>query len=120
MAEELRLICSSDALIDGGKGVRFTAERYGEPVPAFVIRYQGQVFGYFNECAHVPAQLDWLPGEFFDDSKLYLICSIHGAIYAPDTGRCLGGRCGKAGLKPLPVCETRGQVYLVLKNNSHG
>jgi hypothetical protein len=65
-----------------------------------------------NECGHVPAELDWLPGEFFDDSKLYLICSIHGALYAPDTGRCLGGRCQGRGLKPLAMHEIDGQIFL--------
>lgn len=120
MAENLRLICAGAELVDGGKGVRFTVERHGVPTPAFVIRHNGQAFGYFNECGHVPAQLDWQPGEFFEHSKLYLICSIHGALYAPDTGRCLGGRCGKTGLKPLPVREIQGQIYLEIKNNSHG
>ena len=111
MAENLRLICASADVIESGKGFRFTVERYGRDVPAFVVRYQQRVFAYFNECAHVPAQLDWQPGEFFDDSKLYLICSIHGALYAPETGRCLGGRCQGKGLKPLAVREINGQIF---------
>ncbi|MBS1199020.1 MAG: Rieske (2Fe-2S) region [Proteobacteria bacterium] len=113
MAEDKRLICASADLPDGGRGVRFCVERYGREAPAFVIRYRGQVFAYLNECAHVPAQLDWQPGEFFDDSKLYLICSIHGALYSPETGRCMGGRCQGVGLKVLRVIEIDGQVYLV-------
>ena len=112
MADALRLICAGADLLDAGKGVRFTVTRFGREVPAFVIRFRGQVFGYLNECGHVPAQMDWQPGEFFDDSKLYLICSIHGALYAPDTGRCLGGRCHGKGLKPLKVREIEGQIYL--------
>ncbi len=119
MAAALRLICAGSDVVEAGRGFRFLVERYGQPANAFVIRYHGQVFAYFNECAHVPAQLDWQPGEFFDHSKLYLICSIHGALYAPDTGRCLGGRCGRKGLKPLPVSEIQGQIYLELEN-SHG
>ncbi len=119
MAETVRLICASSDLVDGGKGVRFTALRYGQEVPAFVVRYRGRVFGYFNECGHVPAQLDWQPGEFFDDSKLYLICSIHGALYAPDTGRCLGGRCQGRGLKPLAVREVDEKIVLDMTEN-HG
>ena len=112
MAENQRLICAGSELTDGGKGVRFTVERYGRPTPAFVIRYRGQVHAYLNECGHVPAQLDWQPGEFFDDSKLYLICSIHGALYSPETGRCMGGRCQGVGLKVLKIREIDGQVYL--------
>jgi nitrite reductase/ring-hydroxylating ferredoxin subunit len=64
-------------------------------------------------------QLDWLPGEFFDDSKLYLICSVHGALYAPDSGQCLGGRCQGKGLAPLPVGEIDGQVFFT-QEITHG
>lgn len=112
MVEEIRLICASGDVVEAGKGFRFTVERYGREVPAFVIRFRGAVYGYFNECGHVPAELDWMPGEFFDDSKLYLICSIHGALYAPDSGRCLGGRCQGKGLKPLKVREIDGKILL--------
>ncbi len=112
MAEGLRLICASEDVLESGKGFRFAVERYGREVPAFVIRFRGAVYGYFNECGHVPAELDWMPGEFFDHSKLYLICSIHGALYAPDSGRCLGGRCQGKGLKPLNVREIDGKILL--------
>ena len=112
MAEALRLICASAEVSDAGKGFRFRIRQYGREVPAFVIRFNGQVHAYLNECGHVPAELDWMPGEFFDDSKLYLICSIHGALYAPDSGRCLGGRCQGRGLKPLPVREIDGLIFL--------
>lgn len=118
MVEGERLICASADVAEGGKGVRFTVSRYGSDTPAFVIRYRGRVYGYFNECGHVPAELDWQPGEFFDHSKLYLICSIHGALYAPESGRCLGGRCQGRGLKPLPMAEHDGAIYLQPTNQN--
>ena len=112
MAGELRLICPAGDVPEAGRGFRFTVRRAGRDLPAFVIRYKGEVRAYLNECGHVPAELDWLPGEFFDSSKLYLICSIHGALYAPESGRCLGGRCQGKGLKPLAVREIEGNIYL--------
>ncbi len=112
MAVQVRVICSSEDVVESGPGYRFSVDRYGRETPAFVIRFRGKVHAYLNECGHVPAQLDWQRGEFFDDSKLYLICSVHGALYAPETGRCLGGRCQGIGLKPLPVKETDGQIFL--------
>jgi nitrite reductase/ring-hydroxylating ferredoxin subunit len=118
LAENLRLICPSDVVQEAGKGFLFHTQRYGRDVPAFVVRYQGQVRAYLNECGHVPAQLDWQPGEFFDDSKLYLICSIHGALYSPESGRCLSGRCQGKGLKSLTVCEIEGQIFLQLDNKN--
>jgi len=119
VATGLRLICSSQEVAEAGQGFRFTISRYGRETPAFVIRFRGQVFAYLNECGHVPAELDWQPGEFFDDSKLYLICSIHGALYAPESGRCLGGRCQGRSLKPLKVQEIDGQIFLE-QENYHG
>lgn len=119
MAEDLRLICAGGDVYESGKGVRFTVQRHDREAPAFVIRHGGQAYAYLNECGHLPAQLDWQPGEFFDDSKLYLTCSVHGALYAPTTGRCVSGRCQGKGLKPLPICEIDDHIFLVLKEN-HG
>lgn len=106
-----RLICRSSDLLDGGRGVRFTVPQNGVEEPAFAVRHQGRVFAYRNRCAHVSVELDWQPNEFFDDSKLYLICATHGALYSPTDGRCLGGRCNGKGLTPVAVEERSGAVY---------
>lgn len=112
MAEVERLICASNELTDGGKGVRFEVARSGRMEAAFVIRYRERVFAYCNRCAHVPSELDWNPGEFFDSSGLYLICAMHGALYDPETGRCVMGRCQGKRLEALRVVERGGNVYL--------
>jgi len=112
MADTARLICASGDLLDGGRGVRFDIESQGVAQPCFLVRYRGKVHGFFNRCGHVPVELDWQEGEFFDYSGLYLICATHGALYAPDSGRCLGGRCNGKGLQVIPVCEIDGQIFL--------
>ena len=112
MAAAERLICAAADLVEAGRGVCFEVSHGGETAPAFAIRWQGQVRAYLNRCAHVPVELDWQPGEFFDDSKLYLICAAHGALYDPVDGRCLWGRCERRGLVPLEVVERDGQIYL--------
>lgn len=112
MAEGERLICASEEVSEGGAGFRFAVLRHGREEPAFVIRHHGKVHAYLNRCGHVPVELDWQHGEFFDDSKLYLICATHGALYAPESGRCLGGRCNGKGLVPVSVAERDGNVYL--------
>lgn len=118
MAVAQRLICSSDDLLDSGEGVRFEIEFGGKPEPAFAVRYDGRVYAYLNRCAHLPMELDWKPGKFFDIAGLLLICSTHGAVYEPDTGRCVGGPCNDSGLVPLAVEERDGRVYL--KEIRHG
>ena len=97
MAGRERLICAAHELAEQGRGVRF----------------DGIAHAFLNQCGHVPVELDWQEGEFFDDSRLYLICATHGALYHPASGACVGGRCAGRGLIPLPVVERDGHVYLV-------
>ena len=104
-------ICRSDALVDGGTGVRFPVLAFGEEAGGFVVRHGGKVYGYLNRCAHVPIELDWSKGEFFESSKLYLMCSTHGAIYVPETGVCAGGPCRGGRLRPIAVHEAADSVY---------
>jgi nitrite reductase/ring-hydroxylating ferredoxin subunit len=115
-----RRICRSDELVDGGPGVRFTVARFGAGEPAFLVRFRGQVHAYLNRCGHVPVEMDWQQGEFFDSSGLYLICATHGALYAPDSGRCLGGRCNGKGLEKLVVGEHDGWVVLTGEGGQGG
>ena len=111
MADEERLVCESQSLLDSGKAVRFDVEYFGERAPAFVLRYQGCVYGYLNRCGHLPMELDWREGEVFDSNGRDLICSTHGATYAADSGKCLGGPCGATPLVPLQVEERDGKVF---------
>lgn len=113
MAGRERLICDGSELAEGGRGVRFEVERYGRQEAAFVVRYDGVVRAYLNRCAHVPVELDWVEGEFFDLTGLYLICATHGATYLPETGYCIRGPCGGRSLTALNVVEADGKVYLI-------
>lgn len=99
------MIAAAGELVDGGKGVRFTIEPAGRALPAFAIRFRGRIHAYLNVCAHQELELDWLPGFFFDVEGAQLVCSAHGALYAPDTGRCVGGPCKGASLVELPIRE---------------
>ena len=123
MAGTKRLICRGDELADCGEGVRFEFEHGEHGEPAFVVRFQGEVHAYANRCAHLPYELDWIPGKFFDSEGLVLICSVHGASYDPLTGQCVGGPCYH-GLDKLAVEEFEGGVYLaepwMLKERNNG
>ena len=107
-----RLICASGELLDGGDGVRFEITSAEKKESAFVIRFHDKVYGYFNRCGHVPMEIDWQKGRFFDHSGLYLICATHGAMYAPESGRCLAGRCAGKGLESLAVSEHDDGIYI--------
>ena len=104
-------VCEAAALLDGGKGVRFPVLAFGQPATGFVVRYGGKPYAYLNRCAHVPIELDWKQGDFFESSGLYLMCQTHGAVFAPDTGMCAGGPCRGGRLHPIPVAERDGGIW---------
>jgi len=105
MAARERVIAERGSLADGGPGLRFAVGKAGAEVSAFVVRYRGRVHAYVNSCAHQDIELDWLPGAFFDAEGEHLVCAMHGARYAPDTGRCVDGPCHGGRLARIPVHE---------------
>mgnify|MGYP001255006723 CR=1 FL=1 len=113
------MICPSSSLVNGDKGFRFEITTESGPQSAFVVRHGGRVYGYLNRCAHIGIELDWQPGEFFDETGLYLLCATHGATYLPDSGKCIAGPCRGARLTQLEVCELDGGIYLKLRPTQH-
>lgn len=104
------VICDSERLVDGGEGVRFPVSLFGEPAVGFVVRYQGKPYAYLNRCAHVPMELDWVQGQFFEASGEFIMCATHGAVYRPESGLCAGGPCRGGKLRPIGVREVDGKV----------
>ena len=104
-------LCGSDELAERGRAVVFDVLLWRAPARAFALRFDGRVVAYLNRCAHVPAEMDWNPGDFLDDTREFIVCAIHGAVYEPGQGHCVGGPCGGGRLMPLRVEERDGQVY---------
>jgi nitrite reductase/ring-hydroxylating ferredoxin subunit len=104
-------VCASADLAESGRAQLFDVLLWGQPARAFVLRHAGRAVAYINRCAHVPAELDWIPGEFLDHDRQVIVCTIHGAEYDPASGRCLGGPCGRGSLLTVTVKESDEQVY---------
>lgn len=110
-ARERIHLCGGWELEDKGRAHVFDVQEFGRPARAFALRYEGRVVAYLNRCAHVPAEMDWTPGEFLDGDRRYIVCSIHGAMYEPTSGRCVLGPGGRGKLVALDVSEEDGEVY---------
>jgi nitrite reductase/ring-hydroxylating ferredoxin subunit len=104
-------LCAGAELAERGRAWVWDVLEYGRPARAFALRFDGTVRAYVNRCAHVPAEMDWQPGEFLDTGRRWILCSIHGAAYEPADGRCVGGPCGRGRLQPIAVEEIDGEVY---------
>ena len=110
-AETGLALCRADALAERGRALGFDVLLWGQPARAFALRFDGQAVAYVNRCAHVPVEMDWLPGEFLDAERRSIVCSIHGASYEPADGRCVGGPCGRGRLLPIALAEADGMLY---------
>lgn len=107
--------CRIDELADPGtRGIQARLSGEGE-VPCFVVRAGERVYAYRNRCPHTGAPLDWRPHQFLDASGELIQCTVHGALFARDTGHCLQGPCAGDALAPVPVALRDGWIHL-----SHG
>jgi nitrite reductase/ring-hydroxylating ferredoxin subunit len=103
-------ICPTDALIEQGDGIRFFISLVEGPIPAFLLRIDGQARAYLNRCSHVPVELDWDEGKFLDASGRSIVCATHGAVYDAGSGRCQGGPCRGRGLQQVACREFDGWI----------
>ncbi len=108
--EQSIALCNSADLVNGGAAVAFDVVYAGQTCRAFAIRYQGLPHAYLNRCTHVPMEMDYQEGQFFDDTGQWLLCATHGAAYLPHTGECAGGPC-RGGLVKIVLSESEGVVH---------
>ena len=65
---------------------------------------------YVNDCPHAHAPLDWEPGEFLDNRRRLLLCTMHGASFGIYDGKCIDGPCPGASLTPVFIEVGNGVV----------
>ncbi|MGA0795208.1 MAG: Rieske (2Fe-2S) protein [Quisquiliibacterium sp.] len=113
-----REVCEAQTLLEGGDGVRFEVPGLAGPRQAFVVRFDQSPRAFLNQCMHIPVELDWQPGRFFDLDGLYLVCATNGATYAPVEGLCVAGPCHGRSLISLPVAEFEERVWVAVRDES--
>jgi nitrite reductase/ring-hydroxylating ferredoxin subunit len=86
-----------------GASAKFQLQCAGRKMDGFIVHLAGQYYAYVNRCPHVGTPLDLWPNEFFTEDARALICSTHGAVFEPTSGRCTAGPCVGDSLAALPV-----------------
>jgi nitrite reductase/ring-hydroxylating ferredoxin subunit len=77
-----------------------------------VVDKDGLRHAYVNACPHQFIPLETFPDYFFTEDRKHLVCSGHGALFDPDTGRCVEGPCEGDRLERLSIVEQDGTIYL--------
>ena len=110
----LEPICPSFQVPELGK-FSFAIEYRGVRRDAILVRFEGLVYGYLNQCVHMPRPLDCEHNNIFDETGRYLQCSMHTICYDPVTGESLSEICAGKKLTALQIREEEEWVYLVDK-----
>lgn len=111
MIDPVEWRCDIDALAPG-RTEKFRLTCGGLRVDGFVVNHEGRVYAYVNRCPHVGTPLDLWPNEFLGEDGQTIICSTHGALFAPDDGYCTAGPCAGDRLTALPV-RVEGRAVVV-------
>ena len=102
-------VCGSEALAEG-LHLKFKIRFEGRDDECLLLRFEGKVYAYINRCVHMPRRLDCEQNSVFDHSGRYLRCSMHGIVYAPETGASLSTMCEGEQLRAVDVYEEDGEI----------
>lgn len=106
--------CRLDQLPDPGAREFFVGE--GDwPFRGLVVRRQGQVHAYANNCPHKNHPLNLADDDFLvkvPGGGELLHCASHGALFVPENGLCVVGPCAGRSLTRL-ACRVADGVVLV-------
>jgi len=106
-------LCHIDDLADpGAKG--FTLKQGRKERLLFLVKKDGQVYAYENQCPHAGINLEWQEDDFLDMEKNFIQCTVHGALFTIENGACAGGPCNGEGLTPVNIeQDDLGNILLV-------
>ena len=86
------------------------------PTSAIIFAFEGIAYAYINHCMHMHRPLNCEQDAIFDETGLYLRCSMHGFIFDPKTGECQSPVCFGQRLQALRLEEIDGVLYFAEKH----
>jgi nitrite reductase/ring-hydroxylating ferredoxin subunit len=107
-------LCAPDE-IGEGQARGFSLKQAGWQIDVFIVRRGGNLYAYRNRCPHTGVNLEWLPDAFLDYEGSFIQCSLHGALFTIEEGRCVRGPCVGDRLEFLPILVQEGKLCLELE-----
>ena len=95
-------------------GARATVISDGQRERSIIVLTRGgTVAAYLNSCPHAGVRLDFGSGNLFHRDGHDLQCGVHGALFDPDSGRCVAGPCKGARLVRLATRIEAGHQLVI-------
>jgi nitrite reductase/ring-hydroxylating ferredoxin subunit len=96
--------------IADGKARNFVLQMRAGRFHGFVVRNGDTVVGYVDRCPHMGVPLAQHLDDYLTPDGSLIACSWHGALFARDSGLCVGGPCIGQRLIAWPVTVTDGTI----------
>jgi nitrite reductase/ring-hydroxylating ferredoxin subunit len=78
----------------------------------FVVRRGEKVFGYLNICPHYSSPLNCRAGEFLNEDKSRIRCTMHFAEFNIEDGYGVSGAAERCWLDPVPLDVQQGSIFI--------
>lgn len=87
-----------------------------------ILRRADAVRAFLNRCPHQGVALEYRKDRFLTHDGERIMCHAHGALFDPDTGRCIDGACLGQSLETVPCWVEQDWVWvrLPLLNSQRG
>jgi nitrite reductase/ring-hydroxylating ferredoxin subunit len=104
-------VCAFDDVVDGRSRVVVFGKAWGA-FELIVVRAGAEVFGYVNECKHMPIALNLLDDDAVPTARGHLICEHHCASFRFRDGYCVEGPCEGESLDAVPLAIAGGRILI--------
>jgi nitrite reductase/ring-hydroxylating ferredoxin subunit len=78
----------------------------------FVVRRGRNVHGYLNICPHYSSPLNYRPGQFLNDDRSRIRCTMHYSEFRIEDGYGVSGAAERCWLDPVPVHVENGMIVI--------
>jgi nitrite reductase/ring-hydroxylating ferredoxin subunit len=109
-----KIMVASLAELTVGGTKKFSYQRNGQTMEAFLANFRGVFVAFVNQCVHLPITLDLDDNDFFTCDGSLFVCKTHGSVYDPAGGKCIGGPGQGKSLEQLPVVVENDRIYVEL------
>lgn len=97
-------------LVPDGGARNFVLQMRAGRFHGFVVRRGEALSGYVDRCPHAGLPLAQALDDYLTPDGGHIRCSWHGAVFAIEDGRCLGGPCAGTSLTSWPVTVRDGTI----------
>lgn len=104
-------LCPLEDIVDG-ESKEFVFGRGTTVFSMFVVRRGEGAYGYLNICPHYSSPLNARSGQFLNEDKTRIRCTMHFAEFRIEDGFGISGAAEKCWLDPVPVHVEDGDILI--------